>query len=133
MKDKKTLLIVDDDIAHRTMLRILLDCQYEIFEADDGSTAIEEAEKRDFDLILMDIRMPGISGIEALDQIRSLRPDVPILMMTAYFSDEIADQAKDRGAFGCLGKPFNFKELKQNIQQAVTSASNLPAAIDTDR
>jgi two-component system response regulator HydG len=133
MKDKKTLLIVDDDIAHRTMLRILLDWQYEIFEADDGSTAIEEAEKRDFDLILMDIRMPGISGIEALDQIRSLRPDVPILMMTAYFSDEIADQAKDRGAFGCLGKPFNFKELKQNIQQAVTSASNLPAAIDTDR
>jgi two-component system response regulator HydG len=128
MKDKKTLLIVDDDIAHRTMLRILLDWQYEIFEADDGSTAIEEAEKRDFDLILMDIRMPGISGIEALDQIRSLRPDVPILMMTAYFSDEIADQAKDRGAFGCLGKPFNFKELKQNIQQAVTSASNLPAA-----
>jgi two-component system response regulator HydG len=128
MKDKKTLLIVDDDIAHRTMLRILLHWQYEIFEADDGSTAIEEAEKRDFDLILMDIRMPGISGIEALDQIRSLRPDVPILMMTAYFSDEIADQAKDRGAFGCLGKPFNFKELKQNIQQAVTSASNLPAA-----
>ena len=46
MKDKKTLLIVDDDIAHRTMLRILLNWQYEIFGADDGSTAIEEAGKR---------------------------------------------------------------------------------------
>ena len=128
MQNKKTLLIVDDDIAHRTMLRILLDWQYEIFEADDGKTAIEEADKRDFSLILMDIRMPGISGIEALDQIRSRRPDVPILIMTAYSSDEIANQAKDRGAFGCLGKPFNFEELRQTIQQAVASASNWPEA-----
>ena len=128
MKDKKSLLIVDDDIAHRTMLRILLDWQYAISEADDGSTAIEEVSKQNFDMILMDIRMPGVSGLEALDQIRSLRPDVPILMMTAYFSDVIADQAKDRGAFGCLGKPFNFEELRQTIQQAVASASNLPGA-----
>jgi two-component system response regulator HydG len=128
MTHKKNLLIVDDDIAHRTMLRILLDWQYEIFEADDGSTAIEAVSKRNFDMILMDIRMPGISGIEALDQIRSQRPDVPIIMMTAFFSDEIAVQAKNRGAFGCLGKPFNFEELRQSIQQAVTSASNSPAA-----
>jgi two-component system response regulator HydG len=121
MTDKKTLLIVDDDIAHRTMLRILLDWQYEIFEADDGSTAIDEAEKREFDLILMDIRMPGISGIEALDQIRSLRPYIPILIMTAYFSEEIANQARDKGAFDCLGKPFDFEELKLTMERAILS------------
>jgi len=121
MQDKKTLLIVDDDIAHRTMLRILLDWQHEIFEADDGSTAIEIACKRNVDLILMDIRMAEVSGIEALDQIRSLRPDVPIVMMTAYFSDEIAHQTKDRGAFGCLGKPFDFDELRQTIELAILS------------
>jgi two-component system response regulator HydG len=121
MKDKKSLLIVDDDIAHRTMLRILLDWQYQIFEADDGSTAIDEAGQRNFDLILMDIRMPEVSGLEALDQIRSLRPDVPIVMMTAFFSDGIADQAKDRGAFDCLGKPFDFDELKQTIDRAILS------------
>ena len=124
MKEKKTLLIVDDDIAHRTMLRILLDWQYEIFEADDGSTAIEEADKQHFDLILMDIRMAELSGIEALGQIKSRRPDVPIVMMTAYFSDEIADQTKDRGAFGCLGKPFDFDELRLTIERAI--ASSLP-------
>jgi two-component system response regulator HydG len=121
MKNKKSLLIVDDDIAHRTMLRILLDWQYEIFEADDGSTAIEEAGQRHFDLILMDVLMPEVSGLEALDQIRSLRPDVPIIMMTAFFSDGIADQAKDRGAFGCFGKPFDFEELKQTIEHAMLS------------
>jgi two-component system response regulator HydG len=128
MKDKKSLLIVDDDIAHRTMLRILLGWQYEISEADDGSMAIEEVSKRHFDMLLMDIRMPGISGMEALGRIRSLRPEIPILMMTAYFSDEIANQVKDRGAFGCMGKPFNFEELRQTIQQAVASASKWPEA-----
>jgi len=129
MQDKKNLLIVDDDIAHRTMLRILLDWQYEIFEADDGLTAIEEAEKRDFDLILMDIRMPRISGLEALDQIRSMRPGVPILIMTAYFTDEIADQAKDKGVFGCLGKPFDFEELKLVMERAIRSGRSRQNAV----
>lgn len=122
MNDKKTLLIVDDDIAHRTMLRILLEWQYDISEADDGLTAIEEVGKRDFDVILMDIRMSGLSGIEALDQIRSRKPDTPILMMTAYFSEEIAKQVKDRGAIDCLGKPFKFEELRHTIQQAMAVA-----------
>ena len=121
MKAKKSLLIVDDDIAHRTMLRILLDWQYEIFEADDGLTAVESAARRDFDLILMDIRMPGISGIEALDQIRSYQPCTPILIMTAYFSDEIADQAKAKGAFDCIGKPFDFEALKLTMERALLS------------
>jgi len=129
MANKKKLFIVDDDIAHRTMQRILLDWQYEVFEADDGITAIEEVSKRHFDMILMDIRMPGVSGIEALGQISSLRPEIPILMMTAYFSDEIVDQAKNRGAFGCLGKPFDYEELRQTIQQAVVSAADLPDAV----
>ena len=121
MKEKKSLLIVDDDIAHRTMLRILLDWQYEILEADDGSKAIAMAAKRNIDLILMDIRMPGISVIEALDQIKSMRPYIPVLIMTAYFSDEIAGLAIDKGAFGCLGKPFDFEELKLTMARAIPS------------
>lgn len=48
--------------------------------------------------------------------------------MTAYFCEEIAAQAKNKGAFGCLGKPFDFEKLRTNIQQAVTAASNLPEA-----
>jgi two-component system response regulator HydG len=120
MKDKKKLLIADDDIAHRTMLRILLDWQYDIFEADDGSTAIELAAQRD---------LPGISGIEALDRIRSYRPYTPILIMTAYFSDEIANQAKEKGAFGCLGKPFDFEELKLTMERAIISWQSRNSAV----
>jgi len=121
MQDKKSLLIVDDDIAHRTMLRILLGWQYEIYEADDGAEAVKAVSKRDFDLILMDIRMNGVSGIEALDQIKSLKPDIPVVMMTAYFSIDIAAQVRNRGASDCLGKPFDFDELKQTIEREILS------------
>jgi len=129
MQGKKSLLIVDDDIAHRTMLRILLDWQYEIYEADGGAAAVEEVSKRYFDLILMDIRMRGVSGIEALDQIKSLRPDIPVVMMTAYFSDEIAAQVRNRGASDCLGKPFDFDELKQTIERETLSRQRRQSAV----
>ena len=127
MKDKKSLLIVDDDIAHRTMLRILLDWQYEIYEADDGAEAVEAVSERYFDLILMDIRMSGVSGIEALDQIKSLRPEIPVVMMTAYFSVEIAAKVRNRGAWDCLGKPFDFDELQQIIERAIVSTRPQPS------
>ena len=117
MKDKKSLLIVDDDTAHRTMLRIILDWQYEIFEADDGATAVQKVSRRNFDLILMDIRMSRVSGIEALDRIKSLKPDLPVVMMTAYFSDDVAAQVRYRGASECLGKPFDFDELLHTIER----------------
>ena len=92
MTAHKTLLVVDDDRAHRTMLRTLLSgWGYDITEADDGSTAIEQVRQQPFDLILMDIRMIKVSGIEALDKIKALNPAIPVIIMTAYSSiDSIA-------------------------------------------
>ena len=129
MQDKKSLLIVDDDIAHRTMLRILLNWRFEIFEADDGAAAIREVTQRRFDLILMDIRMTNVSGIEALDQIKSLRPEIPVVMMTAYFSPETAAQVREKGASDCLGKPFDFDELQQTIDRAILSPQPRQSAV----
>ena len=119
MLHKKSILIVDDDIAHRTMLRILLDWNYEIFEADDGSVAIEKIQDDSIDLVIMDIRMRNVSGLEALDAIKTLRPDIPVVMMTAYWSDQIADEARKKGAFDYIPKPFDFDELRQTIERAV--------------
>ncbi len=119
MQPKKSILIVDDDIAHRTMLRILLDWDYEIFEADDGSTAIEKLVDNSFDLVIMDIRMPKVSGLEALDTIKTLKPAIPVVMMTAYWSDQVADEARKKGAFDYLSKPFDFDRLRQTIERAI--------------
>ena len=100
MKDKKSILVVDDDIAHRTMLRILLEWEYEVSEADCGFTAIEMIQHTSFDLVLLDICMPEISGVEALDKIKALNPRIPIVMMTAYSSNETAAKALEKGAYG---------------------------------
>jgi len=123
MKKKKSILVVDDDIAHRTMLRILLDWEYEISEADCGSIAIEKIQKTHFDLVLMDVRMPEIDGIEALDKIKALNPGIPIVMMTAYSSNETAVKALKKGAYGYLTKPFDFENLRLTIESAVKNSN----------
>jgi two-component system response regulator HydG len=119
MNDKKTLLIVDDDIAHRTMLRILLTWEYEIFEADDGLTAIDKIRERPFDLVIMDVRMKRLSGMDALDRVKDLSPATPVVMMTAYWTESAAAEARQKGAFDYLSKPFDFNHLKATIQRAV--------------
>ena len=91
---------------------------YEVFEADDGSIAIDEVRNRSFDLILMDIRMMKISGIEALEQIKIINPAIPIIIMTAYASVETAVNALKKGAYDYLTKPLDFDELKIAINRA---------------
>jgi two-component system response regulator HydG len=120
MKDKPSLLVVDDDRAHRTMLRTLLSgWGYEISEADDGSTAIGVVKQQPFDLILMDIRMLKVSGIEALEAIKSMNPAIPVVIMTAYSSVETAVLALKNGAYDYLTKPLDFEKLKLTIQRAM--------------
>ena len=123
MKNKKSILIVDDDIAHRTMLRILLGWEYEIAEADCGAVAIEKVQRTPFDLVLMDVCMPEIGGIEALDKIKVLNPGIPIVMMTAYSSNETAAKALEKGAYGYLTKPFDFENLRLTIESAVKNSN----------
>ncbi|MEN6332440.1 MAG: sigma-54 dependent transcriptional regulator, partial [Smithella sp.] len=119
MKIKQSILVVDDDLAHRIMLKKLIGSWgYDISEADDGSIAVDEVQKRAFDLILMDIRMLNVSGIEALDQIKIINPAIPVIIMTAYASVETAVKALKKGAYDYLTKPLDFDELKIAIARA---------------
>ncbi len=120
MKESNAVLIVDDDAAHRSMLRVLLTgWGYEIMEADDGSTAVEAVEKRPFDLVLMDIRMLRVSGIEALDRIKAFNPAIPVIIMTAYSSVETAVSTLKKGAYDYLTKPLDFDKLKLTMERAM--------------
>jgi two-component system, NtrC family, response regulator HydG len=119
MKSDQSILVVDDDGAHRTMLKKLLSgWGYAVDEAADGSVAIAEVRLRAFDLILMDIRMLNVSGIEALEQIRNINPSIPVIIMTAYASVETAVDALKKGAYDYLTKPLDFDELKIVIARA---------------
>ncbi len=119
MKQKLDILIVDDDPAHRVMLKkVISGWGYNVSEADDGATAIEEVRKRTFDVILMDIRMMKVSGIEALTQIKKIAPAIPVIIMTAYASVETAVTALKKGAYDYLTKPLDFDELQMVIARA---------------
>ena len=120
MKEKNTILIVDDDAAHRTMLQTLITgWGYGIDEADDGSTAIDRVRDQAYDLILMDIRMIKVSGLEALKEIKALNPAIPVIIMTAYSSVETAVDALKNGAYDYLTKPLDFDELRLTIARAM--------------
>ncbi len=84
MNKKAKILLVDDDTGHRAMLRTVLNASgYHIQEADDGSTAISMVRREAFDLILLDLRMLKVSGLEALTAIKDYNPAIPIIVMTA--------------------------------------------------
>jgi len=120
MEDKNSILVVDDDAAHRTMLRALIGgWGYGIFEADDGSTAIDMIQNRPFDLVLMDVRMLRISGLEALEKIKSFNPAIPVIIMTAYSSVETAVEALKKGAYDYLTKPLDFDKLKITLERSM--------------
>jgi two-component system response regulator HydG len=117
---KPKILVVDDDMSLRKMLEaVLTDDGYEVKEADDGQQAIEAVEEQFYDLILMDIRMARMGGIEALKLIKKLSPGIPVILMTAYASVETAREALKSGAFDYLTKPLDIDELKLIIHRAL--------------
>jgi two-component system response regulator HydG len=120
MNKRNTILIVDDDTAHRTMLRTLIGgWGYQIDDADDGAAAIDKVKDQSYDLVLMDVRMVKISGLEALTKIKSYNPAIPIIIMTAYSSVETAIDALKKGAHDYLTKPLDFDKLRITIERSM--------------
>jgi two-component system response regulator HydG len=120
MAEKTKILVVDDEVSHRTMLRAVLTAEgYAITEAADGSEALKAVAQEPFDLILMDLRMTTMDGIEALTRIRQISPLVPVLIMTAYASVKTAVEALKAGAFDYVTKPLDIDELKVLIDKAL--------------
>jgi two-component system response regulator HydG len=124
MSDQHTILIVDDDDAHRIMLKTLIGgWGYSISQANDGSVAIDMVEQQPFDLILMDIRMLKVSGLEALARIKQINPAIPVIIMTAYSSIDTAVEAIKKGAYDYLTKPLDFDRLKLIMERAMEHIS----------
>ena len=116
---KGSMLIVDDDKAHLSMLQTLLKSLTDSIKCViDGEDAIREARENPYDVILMDVRMANVSGMEALQKIKAFNPSIPIIIMTAYSSIDKAVEAMRLGADDYLTKPLNFDELKLSIERA---------------
>ena len=120
MEGTNRILVVDDDAGHRTMLKTLMTgWGYEVTVADDGITGVESVKKAPFDIVLMDMKMITMSGMEALEEIHGFNPSLPVIIMTAYSSVETAVAALKRGAVDYLTKPLDFEKLKLTLARMV--------------
>ncbi len=116
--DNKSLLIVDDEAGHRQMLQAYLEDEgFKISEAPDGAKAVNAIQERAFDLVLLDLKMPGMDGLEALRRMRRITSAMPIIMMTAYGTIEFAVEAIKSGAQDFVAKPLDMEELTLKIRK----------------
>ncbi len=117
------ILIVDDDPGHLVSVKtIIRSWGYGVETAEDGTVAVDMVKSTPVDLILMDVRMTKMSGIEALKQIKVYNPTIPVIIMTAYSSVGSAVEAIKSGAYDYLIKPLDFEVLKLTIERACEHA-----------
>ena len=119
MSDDRTVLVVDDDAAMREMLASLLEDEgVHCSAAANVEEALLQVREHDFDAVLSDIRMPGRDGIEFTGELRELRPDTPVILMTAFGSIDSAVDAMRAGAFDYVTKPFKRGAILASLERA---------------
>jgi two-component system KDP operon response regulator KdpE len=130
MEEAQSILIVDDDAQIQKLVSVNLEARgYSVKEAASGTEALSYFRQEPFDLVILDLVMPGISGIEVCTQIRE-QSDVPIIVLSAYDEEELKVKALDAGADDYVTKPFSHEELlarmravRRRMMGATTSAS----------
>ena len=114
------ILIVDDELIVRESLgNWLKEEGYSVDTSDNGMDALEKIKSQGRDLVIADVKMPGMDGIELLERCKKVDPDLQVLVMTAYASIDTAVQAMKKGAFDYIVKPFNPEDVTQIIQRAL--------------
>ncbi len=114
------ILIVDDDASHRFMLESVLGSWgYSTEEADDGRTAVGMVRGCRYALVLMDIRMKKLSGLDALLEIKHIARCIPVILMTAYCNQKVVAKALLNGAVAVLNKPLHLDELKTVLKRVM--------------
>lgn len=117
---KTRILVVDDELSMREFISILLEREgYEVLTAADAVTALARLAASDIDLVISDVQMPGLSGLELLSRIKSDSPETAVLMITAFSTAEQAVEAMKLGAYDYLAKPFKVDEIKILVRNAL--------------
>ena len=117
---KTRILVVDDELSMREFISILLEREgYEVLTAADASTALERLAASAIDLVISDVQMPGLNGLELLARIRETSPETAVLLITAYSTAEQAVEAMKLGAYDYLAKPFKVEEIKVLVHNAL--------------
>src|SRR5215470_16928961 len=122
MTMKSRVLVVDDEESIREFLEIMLRKEgYEVTVAEDGQKALDVIKKKSFDLVISDLQMPNMTGIELLKAVKDQYPDTLFMMITAFGTTETAVEAMKLGAYDYITKPFKIDEVRIIIQNALRS------------
>ncbi|MCK4786068.1 MAG: response regulator [Desulfobacteraceae bacterium] len=125
MKDKIKVLMVDDEEQFRATTKKILDKRgFNTIVAESGEEAIDKI-KENPDVVILDIKMPGIDGHEALKEIKKLSPDLPVIMLTGHGSEKAAKEGIEFGAFDYLTKPCELQALLSKIREAYNSKNRV--------
>lgn len=117
---KERILIVDDEENIRFFLKeALIKTNYDIDLAKDGADALDKIKKNYYDLVLLDIRMPGMDGFTVMEKIQKLRPYLTVIIITAFGSSKVSQKAIEMGAYDYFNKPIDLKELRIVIKRAL--------------
>lgn len=114
----KRILIVDDEEGYRKVLsNSLADLGYETKAVNNGFEALEEMKRRRYSIVLLDIQMPGMDGIELLDHLQGIRFNAHIVIITAYTGEEVVKEAMKKGAKKVITKPFSMDDIEMCLHE----------------
>lgn len=124
MSDPKTVLLVDDEEEFVSTLAERLEIRgFEPEVATSGDQALSLVDSRDFDIVVLDIMMPGIGGLEVMEHIKRRNPDMPVILLTGRGSTKEGMEGMHKGAFDYLMKPLDIDELISKMQEAAGGKS----------
>lgn len=132
MSNRKRILVVDDEAHIRLVVSrnlAKLGGEYEIETAGSGKEALDKIEKQKFDLVITDLRMPGIDGLALMNRIRLANPQTRLILITAYGSEQIAAKARSMNVYRYITKPFVLDELLDTVRESL-SGSGIKAERD---
>lgn len=120
MSESKSILVIDDEPGMRDLVsRLFTEAGYEVALASDGQEGLEAATNGDFDLAILDMSLPKMNGLEVLASVKQIKPDLPVIMITAYGSTRTAIDALRLGAYDYITKPFDLDELQVVAERAL--------------
>ena len=117
---KPTILVCDDEKSVRASVRLVLERDYQLVFAGDGEEALKQFEAHPVDLVVLDIKMPKLGGLEVLNTLMRRQPPPRVLMLTAYHSVELAQRATQAGAIDYVSKPFERQDLLAAVERALS-------------
>jgi DNA-binding NtrC family response regulator len=116
---KAKVLVVDDEVAFADNIAKLISKRgYEVTTVNNGQSAVEALDESDFDIIILDLKMPGLDGLATLKLIKGKRPGVEVIILTGHGSMESGIDGIQLGAFDFIMKPVRFEDLHEKIRQA---------------